>query len=78
MVCSVTLLAFVPLRGMFSVIVQPPETGCGESTGSLTNVPGGSVIPQGGIRGGGMEMAVGRWLLVVECTSWLQFSVSTN
>lgn len=25
-----TLLAFVPLRGMFSVIVQPPETGCGE------------------------------------------------
>lgn len=47
-----------PPRGMLSGTVQPTETGSGESTGSLTNVPGGSVIAQVGIRGGGMEMAV--------------------
>ena len=46
------------LRGVFSVNIQPTETGA-ENTGSLTNVPGGSVISQVGIRNGEMEMAVG-------------------
>lgn len=63
---------------MLSGTVQPTETGSGESTGSLTNVPGGSVIAQVGIRGGGMEW---QWLacfFIMECMSWLQFSVSTE
>lgn len=46
------------LRGVFSVNIQPTETGA-ENTGSLTNVPGVSVISQVGIRNGEMEMAVG-------------------
>lgn len=57
-----TLLALKPLASlgdMFSVIAQPAETGSEESTGSLANVPGGSVMSQVGIRGGEMEMAVG-------------------